>query len=480
MKSSKENTDSIRFGKEGSMSSTNSSKNSLLTLGGILILALMAAAAIKSGQLPNFFDPYGFIFVLAGGIALLMVSFSGKEIRSALMHAVSAHENDAEIRISIFFWEAAGRSFWMLGGLRCILSVILAFEAIKTEASAGVPAVIDALARSLLSSFYGILLAAICLVPCWKLMEKLPSKPLLPDAERDQTPSSIGRFSIRYGAVIGYVLFVLILDLTIPKSILWNALPSIIYWPSLLVVLGGALALMLFIGGVNSGPPLSMSFASMGLIGFLMAFIQMLLGIGSSKIGSVVSALVFVLSSCFAALLGMILVAAPLEDRAVRTGRVAAPSAFSRAAWYGFPLLTLILTPLVIIIITTPLPRNRPQTTGMSTPVQEQRARYEARAPQSEPINFAGANFQERNLIYKIDPAYPEQARREGLQGTVQLRIIINEEGFVYEIKGNPGNNPLLERAAIPAVKKWRFSPFLIKNAPVALETTATVHFSLK
>jgi TonB family protein len=461
------------------MSSTNSRKSFLLVLGGILILALMAVAAVKSGKLPDFVEPYGFIFVLVGGIALVMISFPGNEIWRALMHAVGASGNDAEIRISILFWEATGRSFWMLGGLRSVLSVILAFEGMKTQESAGVQAIMNGMVRSLLGSFYGILLAVICLIPCWKLMGKLESWPLMPNAERGETPST-GLLRLRYGAVAGYVLFLLILILTIPnlsKSVLWSTLPSIVYWPSVLVVLGGALALTMFIGGVKSGPPLSISFASMGLIGTLMAFIQMLLGFASSKIIGLASAIVLLLSSCFAALLGMILVGAPLEDRAVRTGRVASPSAFSRVSWYGFPLLTLILMPLVIVLITTPIPRDRPQVTEVSAPVQEQRARYEARAPQSEPINFPGAN---QYLIYRVNPAYPEQAKREGIQGTVKLTIIINEEGFVYEVKGNPENNPLLEKAAIPAVKRWRFSPFLMKGVPVAMETTETVNFTVK
>lgn len=80
----------------------------------------------------------------------------------------------------------------------------------------------------------------------------------------------------------------------------------------------------------------------------------------------------------------------------------------------------------------------------------------------------------------QVNPAYPEQAKREGIEGSIKLTIIINEEGFVYEAKGNPGNNPVLEKAAIPAVKRWRFSPFLLKNVPVAIETTAMVYFDLK
>ena len=464
------------------MSSTNSAKTLLKVLGGILLLLLMSLAAIKSGHVSDFVDPYGFIFILVGGIALVMISFSGNEVRRALMHAVGTPGEDAAIRLSVHFWEAAGRSFWMLGGFCGVLSVILGFEAMKTQETAGVLAVINTMVRSLLYSFYGVLLAVICLIPCWKLIARLQSRPSLLDEEQDEASSTIGHRGLRYGAIIGYILFFSTLILTIPhlsRAMLWNALPSIVYWPSVLVVLGGALVLMLFVGSVNSGPPLSMSFASMGILGFLIAFIRMLLGIGSSQIMSVASNLVFILSSCFTALLGMILVGAPLEDRAVRTGRIAKPSAFSRISWYGFPLLTLVLVPLVIVVITTPMPRNKPQVTEVTVPFQEQRARYEARAPQSDPVPIE-ANVQESHLVYRVNPVYPEQAKREGLKGSIKLTIIINEEGFVYEARGNPGNNPVLEKAAIPAVKRWRFIPFRLKDVPVAIKTTATVNFALK
>jgi TonB family protein len=289
---------------------------------------------------------------------------------------------------------------------------------------------------------------------------------------------------------MGYVLFLLVLSLitfnfAVPQ--LWNMMPLFVHPPSLFVVVGGALVLMLFSGKGNSGRNLSTFFGAMGFICSLMGCIQVLSGIASfSRLGSpasiavVASGVLFVLCSCFLALLGMALVGAPLADRAIRIGRVAAPSALSRVSWYGFPLLTLILVPLIVVTIARPMPSPKPQLTEVSAPVQEQRARYEARAPQSEPMDFVRANIQERNLIYKVNPAYPEQAKREGVQGTVKLTIVVNEEGFVYEAKGNPGNNPVLEQAAIPAVKKWRFSPFLMKGVPVAMETTATVNFALK
>ena len=42
------------------------------------------------------------------------------------------------------------------------------------------------------------------------------------------------------------------------------------------------------------------------------------------------------------------------------------------------------------------------------------------------------------------------------------------------------GNNPILEEAAIDAVKQWQYSPTLLNGEPVAAQTTVTVIFNLK
>ena len=160
--------------------------------------------------------------------------------------------------------------------------------------------------------------------------------------------------------MLGYVLFLSALVSTGHTLNLLRLWP--VYRPSLLLIVGGILALMQFMGVNNSRLTLSTAFAGMGLIGSLMGFIQMLIGMtdpGPQGIGRVAGAVAFVLSSCFTALLGMALVGAPLEDRAIRIGRVDAPSAFSRVSWYVFPLLSLIFLILVFINIIMPLPAPR-------------------------------------------------------------------------------------------------------------------------
>jgi hypothetical protein len=336
------------------MSSTNSGETRFLILGRILVLVLVAAAAVMSGKSANFFDPSGLLFVLAGGVALVMISFPGAEIRRALSHAAGFPGSNAEIRRSALFWEAAARGVWMLGVLRSILNLVIAMA----DQVGGLQSVTNAMARSLLATFYGVLLAVVCFVPYWKLTGELQNRAPAPSEQRSETPVSGGHSGWRYGTALGYVLFFSVLASTVLKPSLpevWGTLQWIVYWPSLLVVLGGTLALMLFVGGSYSGPTLSMAFAVTGLIGSLMGFIQALFGFADVNIGDIAAAVTFVLSSCFAALLGMLLVGAPLEDRAIRTGRTAAPSAFSRVSWYVFPMLALIFLVLMFVMVVTPM-----------------------------------------------------------------------------------------------------------------------------
>lgn len=340
------------------MSSTNSGKRFLLIAGKILILLIVAIGVLQSGTPAGYIDPYGFLFVLVGGVALLMISFPGAEIRRSFRYAVAGSGSDAEIRNSAYFWEAAGRGFWILGGLSSVLGIIIGFVSMRTMEFAGISAIIPILIRSLLSIFYGSLLAVICFIPSWKLLGILQGRPSALNRERNETPKSIGRPFWRFGTVLGYVLFLAALVSTsrvlLNPAELWPVCK-----PALFVVLGGTLALMLFMGGNNKRVTPSAAFAGMGLIGSLMGFIQMLIGMTDPSpqgIGHVAGALAFVLFSCSITLLGMALVGAPLEDRAISKGRVDAPSAFSRVSWYVFPLLSLIFLVLVFNMIILPLP----------------------------------------------------------------------------------------------------------------------------
>jgi|SRR5579863_9452374 len=81
-------------------------------------------------------------------------------------------------------------------------------------------------------------------------------------------------------------------------------------------------------------------------------------------------------------------------------------------------------------------------------------------------------------LIKKVNPKYPEDARQQGVQGSVVLKVLISKEGTITDLTPVSGD-PLLTPAAIKAVKKWRYKPYLFEGQPVQLETTIQVNFTL-
>jgi TonB family protein len=97
--------------------------------------------------------------------------------------------------------------------------------------------------------------------------------------------------------------------------------------------------------------------------------------------------------------------------------------------------------------------------------------------PRVEPLRVGG-NVQESKLIKRVEPIYPELAKRARLEQMVMLEVNVNEEGFVADIRVIRGH-PLLDQAAIDAVKQWVYSPTLLNGAAVPVVATVTVAFSL-
>jgi len=63
-----------------------------------------------------------------------------------------------------------------------------------------------------------------------------------------------------------------------------------------------------------------------------------------------------------------------------------------------------------------------------------------------------------RKVKKRVDPTYPDIARRMGLTGKVRIQVVINAEGRVTSTK-ELGGSPVLVNAAEQAVKEWSFEP---------------------
>jgi protein TonB len=81
-------------------------------------------------------------------------------------------------------------------------------------------------------------------------------------------------------------------------------------------------------------------------------------------------------------------------------------------------------------------------------------------------------------LLKKATPQYPEDARRAGIQGTVNLQAIVNKHGDISDLRLVSGH-PALVEAAMKAVKKWKYKPYILQGEPVDVQTMIQVNFSL-
>jgi protein TonB len=85
---------------------------------------------------------------------------------------------------------------------------------------------------------------------------------------------------------------------------------------------------------------------------------------------------------------------------------------------------------------------------------------------------------QKQRLIQSVAPAYPFLARKQRIEGLVRLEIHISKEGIVEDVKVLSGQE-LLVRAAVEAVKRWRYAPVTADNKPVPVVTSVDVDFRL-
>jgi TonB family protein len=63
-----------------------------------------------------------------------------------------------------------------------------------------------------------------------------------------------------------------------------------------------------------------------------------------------------------------------------------------------------------------------------------------------------------RSIVSQTSPAYPELARKMGLEGTVKLLVVVSPTGAAQNVQV-AGGNPLLAKAAEDAVRKFRWAP---------------------
>jgi TonB family protein len=99
--------------------------------------------------------------------------------------------------------------------------------------------------------------------------------------------------------------------------------------------------------------------------------------------------------------------------------------------------------------------------------------------PASPPMRIRiGGNVQQPKMTHQVQPVYPELAKAARIEGTVLLHAVIAKDGSIAELTYVSGP-ALLMRAAMDAVRQWRYKPTLLNGQPVEVDTTISVIFAL-
>jgi len=89
-----------------------------------------------------------------------------------------------------------------------------------------------------------------------------------------------------------------------------------------------------------------------------------------------------------------------------------------------------------------------------------------------------GGQVEAAKLIFRPTPDYPPLAKMARIQGMVRLEAIISRDGTIQDLKVVSGH-PLLVKAALEAVQRWRYQPTLLNGEPVEVVTEIDVTFTL-
>lgn len=81
-----------------------------------------------------------------------------------------------------------------------------------------------------------------------------------------------------------------------------------------------------------------------------------------------------------------------------------------------------------------------------------------------------------QRIVHRLDPAYPEAARRAGIAGVVILNVVVAPDGTVENVRPLSGPEDL-RQTAMDAVRWWKFQPYLVDGNPTQVETTVAIDF---
>ncbi len=127
-----------------------------------------------------------------------------------------------------------------------------------------------------------------------------------------------------------------------------------------------------------------------------------------------------------------------------------------------------------------PPPATPTQTSPASSTAATPEPASGAPATTPPPAPATGGQSREVRLVRQVPPAFPPEAVRKRQSGWVEVRITVSPQGAVTNaevVRAQPSR--VFDRAALDAVRQWRFEPALRNGQPIAAQRTQRIEFKL-
>jgi protein TonB len=144
------------------------------------------------------------------------------------------------------------------------------------------------------------------------------------------------------------------------------------------------------------------------------------------------------------------------EAAPIRKERAAIPESMRNSPPIERPVVVTV-NPAQMMPVSAPEPQPAPQQFSEPAALSEEAARA--------------------LLVHTVEPVYPPEALAQKLHGPVLLQVLVGRDGSVEDLKIVRGYF-ILGRAAIAAVKQWRFQPYILNGHAAATQTAITINFS--
>ena len=119
-------------------------------------------------------------------------------------------------------------------------------------------------------------------------------------------------------------------------------------------------------------------------------------------------------------------------------------------------------------------------TAPLPLPPGEEPLSGEAPAAPAAPGPAGEEPLEPATIVSKVGPAYPEAARRAGVEGTVVLQVTIGADGRVTSVDVVRGLPLGLSEAAASAVRRWQYRPARGRSGPIASRKEVRIEFRLR